>query len=85
MGARPGGHEGRKGNMDYEAVYSFQKPIPKKEPKPRGIRFTGVKIRDRWNNVYSLYPIYAKNWEALCKEMREMGYEPISYDFEAAP
>ena len=69
--------------MDIEVIYSFDRP--KKEPKQKGRKFVGVKIRDRWGNVYNLYPFYAKSWEEVCKDIARAGYEAISYDSVTAP
>ncbi len=65
--------------MDIEVVYSFGRS-EEKQSKPKGKKFVGVKIRDRWGNVFTPYPFYARNWDEVCKDMARMGYEAISYD-----
>lgn len=71
--------------MDIEVVYDLRRQAQRKTPKTRERRFSGVKIKDRWGNEYSLYPFFAKSREALQQEMNGLGYEIVDFGTEAAP
>lgn len=64
--------------MDIEVVYTLRIKPEKRDPKPKGRMFVGVKMKDRWGNVYENFPLYAKDWKNLCKELEAIGYEVIS-------